>query len=135
MDNSLSIEEFEALVTMRALTATEKLFETFSRMQIGIKMKIAANEVIEDFKLKDIFRAKTTVNGKVLLLHIPTGKVACEICVDGNYRHGIIRRPKAILMDRKGYIKATDMLELAKQVNSYGKARFKKEAYARNHQS
>ncbi len=135
MKDNLSIEEFEILVTARALTSPDKQFETFSRMQIGIKMKSAANNIIEEFGLREMFRAKTTVAGKVLLLHTPTGKVACEICVDGIYRRGIIRRPKAILMNRRGYITAKTMLELAKQVNALGKSRFKKEAYARNHQS
>ncbi|MDO4979167.1 MAG: hypothetical protein Q4E47_03385 [Candidatus Saccharibacteria bacterium] len=135
MDKNLSVNEFETLVTMRALTCSEICFETSLQMQIGIKVKNAANDLVDEFKLNDKFRAKTTAVGRVLLLHIPTKRVACELCIDGIYKDGEIRQPRVILMSRRGYVKEKTLTELANNINARGVSTFRKGSYGRNHQN
>lgn len=123
MQADLSITEFEAMMTTRVHCLLLKnqgiIKESCSRNEIALKYAIAANKIFEDFgfvDLKAIFRST-----RAYIIFKPTGRIACEICVDGKYDGESVRRSKGILMSRRGYLKSSSLRDMTDYTASRGK--------------
>ena len=119
----LSITEFEAMLVTRVHYLLPKkqgiIEESCSRNKIALKYAIVANKIFEDFgfeELKAIFRST-----RVYVIFKPTGRIACEICVDGDYRDDMVFRSKGILMSRRGYLKSKSLRDMIDFTASRGK--------------
>ncbi len=126
MQTDISINEFEAMMTTRVhcelLRNKGIIKESCNRNEIALKYAIAANKIFEDFGFRDlkaIFRST-----RAYIIFKPTGRIACEICVDGNYRGEMVRRSKGILMSRRGYAKSKTLRNLIDYTASRGKTKY-----------
>lgn len=123
MQEDLSITEFEAMMTTRVHSLLLKsqgiIIESCSRNEIALKYAIAANKIFEEYgfeDLKAIFRS-----ARAYIIFKPTGRIACEICVDGDYRDDMVFRSKGILMSRRGYLKSKSLRDMIDFTASRGK--------------
>ena len=144
MQEDLSIKEFEAMMTTRVHSLLLKkqgvVKESCSRNEVALKYAIAANKILDDFgftDLKAIFRSR-----RAYIIFKPTGRIACELCVDGDYRGEEVWRSRAVLMSRKGYLNNKTLREMIDTTASRGKTIYsnltKEEIHARrkeHHQS
>ncbi len=141
MTNDLSIAEFETIVTARVLSRlltdkdTKCVTESARRDELASKFSNAANGALRELELavdmRSIYRG-----GKAFLIYRPTGRIAAEICIDGQYSRGYIRRPKAVLTSKRGYVTAKTIKELEQQTARLGATKHTKGGkYGRNHQS
>ena len=126
MQTDISINEFEAIMTTRVhcelLRNKGIVKESCNRNEIALKYAIAANKIFEDFGFRDlkaIFRST-----RAYIIFKPTGRIACEICVDGNYRGEMVRRSKGILMSRRGYARSKTLRNLIDYTASRGKTKY-----------
>lgn len=126
MQEYISINEFEAMMTTRVHCELLKnkgiAKESYNRNEIALKYAIAANKIFEDFGFKDlkaIFRSTRSY-----IIFKPTGRIACEICIDGDYRGDKIRRSKGILMSRCGYARSKTLRGLIDYTASRGKTKY-----------
>lgn len=126
MQTDISINEFEAMMTTRVhcelLRNKGIIKESCNRNEIALKYAIAANKIFEDFGFRDlkaIFRST-----RAYIIFKPTGRIACEICVDGNYRGEMVRRSKGILMSRRGYARSKTLRNLIDYTASRGKTKY-----------
>lgn len=126
MQEDISINEFEAMMTSRVHCVLLKnksiTKESCSRNEITLKYAIAANKIFDDYgfeDLKAIFRST-----RAYIIFKPTGRIACEICVDGDYRGDIVRRSHGLLMSRRGYIKSRTLRSLINFTASRGKTKY-----------
>lgn len=98
------------------------LKESCSRNDIALKYVIAANKIFEDFgfgDLKAIFRST-----RAYIIFKPTGRIACELCVDGDYGRETVRRSRAVLMSRRGYLKSKTLRDMIDYTASRGKTAY-----------
>ena len=123
MQEDLSITEFEAMMTTRVHSLLLKsqgiIKESCSRNEIALKYAIAANKIFEEYgfeDLKAIFRS-----ARAYIIFKPTGRIACEICVDGDYQGELVYRTKGILMSRRGYLKSKSLRDMIDFTASRGK--------------
>ena len=141
MQTDISINEFEAMMTSRVhcelLRNKGIIKESCSRNETALKYAIAANKIFDDFgfgDLKAIFRST-----RAYIIFRPTGRIACEICVDGDYHGEMIRRSKGLLMSRRGYVRSKTLRGLMDYTASRGKTKYsnqsKGEVYAKHNQS
>lgn len=126
MQEDISINEFEAMMTTfvhcELLRNKGIIKESCNRNEIALKYAIAANKIFGDFgfgDLKAIFRSM-----RAYIIFKPTGRIACEICVDGDYKGGMVRRSKGILMSRRGYAKSKTLRSLIDYTASRGKTKY-----------
>lgn len=126
MQQDISINEFEAMMTTRVHCELLKekgiIKESCNRNEIALKYAIAANKIFEDFgfgDLKAIFRSMRTY-----IIFKPTGRIACEICVDGDYRGDMVRRSHGLLMSRRGYVRCKTLRDLIDITASRGKTKY-----------
>lgn len=126
MQEDISINEFEAIMTTRVHCELLKnkgiIKESCNKNGIALKYAIVANKIFADYGLKDlkaIFRST-----KAFIIFVPTGRIACEICVDGDYHGETIRRSKGLLMSRRGYIRSKTLRDLADYTASRGKTKY-----------
>lgn len=124
----LSISEFEAIVTARVYSVLLRhhgvIKETSNRNDIALKYTIATNRVLGDFgfeDLKAIFRGR-----RAYIIYKPTGRIACEICIDGSYEGGMVRRSRATLMSRRGYLRSKSLVDLTNYTASRGRTIYSK---------
>ena len=139
MKNDLSIAEFETIVTTRVLSRlltdkeTKCVTESVRREELALKFSNAANGAMRELELPVDLRAIYR-GGKTFIIYRPTGRIAAEISIDGLYRHGFIRRPKAILTSKRGYIAARTIKELELETAKLGATRHTKGGkYGRNY--
>ncbi len=123
MQEDLPIQEFEAMMTTRVhslpLLGQKGIKESSSRNELTLKYTIVANKIFEEYgftDLKAIYRSM-----RAYIIFKPTGRIACEICVDGIYDGENVRRSKAILMSRRGYLKSKTLRKMAEFTASRGK--------------
>lgn len=123
MQEDLSITEFEAMMTTRVHSLLLKnqgiIIESCSRNEIALKYAIAANKIFEEYgfeDLKAIFRS-----ARAYIIFKPTGRIACEICVDGDYQGELVYRTRGILMSRRGYLKSKSLRDMIDFTASRGK--------------
>lgn len=126
MQEDISINEFEAMMTTRVHCVLLKdkgiIKESCNKNEIALKYAIVANKILADYGLKDlkaIFRST-----RAYIIFVPTGRIACEICVDGDYDGEMIRRSKAVLMSRRGYVRSKTLRDLADYTASRGKTKY-----------
>lgn len=126
MQEDISIKEFEAMMTTRVHCELLKnqgvIKESCNRNEIALKYAIAANKIFEDFgfgDLKAIFRSMRTY-----IIFKPTGRIACEVCVDGEYAGERVRRTKAILMSRRGYLRSKTLRSMMDYTANLGKTKY-----------
>lgn len=126
MQEDISINEFEAMMTSRVHCVLLKnkgiAKESCNRNEIALKYAIAANKIFEDYEfgdLKAIFRST-----RAYIIFKPTGRIACEICVDGDYRGEMVHRSRGLLMSRRGYIKSKTLRSLIDFTASRGKTKY-----------
>ena len=126
MQTDISINEFEAIMTTRVhcelLRNKGIIKESCNRNEIALKYAIVANKIFEDFGFRDlkaIFRST-----RAYIIFKPTGRIACEICVDGHYRGEMVRRSKGILMSRRGYARSKTLRNLIDYTASRGKTKY-----------
>ena len=141
MSNDLSIAEFETIVTTRVLSRllTDKdskcVTESVRREELAFKFSSAANGAMRELEvpvdLRAIYRG-----GKAFIIYRPTGRIAAEISIDGLYHNGFVRRPKAILTSKRGFVTAKSLKELEIQTAKLGATKHTKGGkYGRNYQS
>ncbi len=129
MQEDLSISEFEALVTTRVLSRlltdaqSKTLTETLPVEDMAFKFSVAANGVLKDYGMYVILTAIYR-RGRTYIIFRPTGRISCEICMDGLYRNGRIRRPKALLMSKRGYIRSKSLRAMAEFTSSLGNTKY-----------
>lgn len=138
MQQDLSISDFEQIVTTRVCMIllrskeTRTYAEELSPHVMAFKFAIASNGVLKDFELANdleaIFRGRHTY-----IIFKPTGRIACEVSVDGTYKNGKISRPKAILTSRRGYARAKTMRRLAEWTAGLGATKYSKGDYHGKH--
>ena len=139
MQKDLTITEFEAIVTTRVLSrlltdnASKCVTESARREELAQKFSIAANGAIRELglaiDLRSIYRG-----GRAFIIYKPTGRIAAELVIDGIYRRGYIRRPKAVLVSKSGYAKAKTIKELELETARLGGTKYTKGGkYGRNH--
>lgn len=114
MQEDLSVDEFEAMITtiVHCVLARKggSTKESFTRSEVALKYAIAANKIFADFgfnDLKAIFR-----RSKAFIIFEPTGRIACEIGIDGDYGNYSVRRSRAILMSRRGFVRSGSLRQL-----------------------
>lgn len=123
MQKDIPINEFEAMMTTRVHCELLKnkgiVKESCERNELVLKYAIVANRILEDYgfeDLKAIFRS-----ARAYIIFKPTGRIACEICADGEYRKGIVCRSRALLMSRRGYLKSKSLRDMIDFTASRGK--------------
>lgn len=126
MQQDISINEFEAMMTTRVHCELLKekgiIKESCYRSEIALKYAIVANKIFADYELGDlkaIFRST-----RAYIIFKPTGRIACEICVDGVYEGERIRRSKGLLMSRRGYVRCKTLRDLIDITASRGKTKY-----------
>lgn len=126
MQADISINEFEAMMATRVHCILLKdkgiVKETCPANEIALKYAIAANKLFEDFgfgDLKAIFRS-----ARAYIIFKPTGRIACEICIDGDYSNGVVRRSRGLLLARRGYLKSKSIRSLIDFTASRGKTMY-----------
>ncbi len=140
MSNDLSIAEFETIVTTRVLSRlltdkdTKCVTESVRREELALKFSSAANGAMKELglavDLRSIYRG-----GKAFIIYRPTGRIAAEICIDGIYKKGFVRRPKAVLTSKRGFVTARTIKELEVQTARLGATKHTKGGkYGRNYQ-
>lgn len=141
MTKDLSIAEFETIVTTRVLSrlSTDKdtkcVTESVRREELASKFSSAANGTLKDLDVAVDLRSICR-GGKAFIIYRPTGRIAAEICIDGIYNRGFVRRPKAILTSKRGYVRARTLAELEYQTAKLGATKHTKGGkYGGNHQS
>jgi len=131
MQQDLSIMEFETLVTTRVLSRlltdinTKALTESLSINEMALKFCIASNGVLKDFNLADVLQAIHR-GERTYIIFRPTGRISCEVCIDGLYSRGKIRQPKAILTSKRGFIRSKTIRDMADYTNRLGKTNHSK---------
>jgi len=134
MQNDLSIAEFEAIVTTRVLSRllndkeTKTIQESVRRDELASKFSIAANGTLREFQVATDLRVILRAS-RVYIIYQPTGRIACEICIDGEYRGGYVRKPRAILMAKRGYTKAKTINGLQLWTAKLGETAYSKGGY------
>ena len=141
MTKDLSIAEFETIVTTRVLSRlltdkdTKCVTESVRREELALKFSNAANGAMRELELSVDLRAIYR-GGKTFIIYRPTGRIAAEICIDGIYNRGFVRRPKAILTSKRGFVTAKSLKELEIQTAKLGVTRHTKGGkYGRSYQS
>lgn len=141
MSNDLSIAEFETIVTTRVLSRlltdkdTKCVTESVRREELALKFSNAANGAMRELELSVDLRAIYR-GGKTFIIYRPTGRIAAEISIDGLYHRGFVRRPKAILTSKRGFVTAKSLKELEIQTAKLGATRHTKGGkYGRSYQS
>lgn len=139
MANDLSIAEFETIVTTRVLSRlmtvkeTKCVAESVRREELAQKFSSAANGAMRELELAVDLRAIYR-GGKAFIIYRPTGRIAAEICADGIYKKGFVRRPKAVLTSKRGYVTARTIKELELETAKLGATRHTKGGkYGRNY--
>ena len=141
MKDDLSIAEFETIVTTRVLSRlltdkdTKCVTESVRREELALKFSNAANGAMRELELSVDLRAIYR-GGKTFIIYRPTGRIATEISIDGLYHRGFVRRPKAVLTSKRGFVTAKSLKELEIQTAKLGATRHTKGGkYGRSYQS
>lgn len=114
MQKDLSVAEFETIVTTRVLSrllnneTTKCVDETVHKTELAEKFAKATHGTLRDFGFSASFKA-ISPRGKVFIVYRPTGRIACEVGIDGIYQGNYIRKPRAVLLSKRGYCRATTM--------------------------
>lgn len=118
MQQDIFVSDFEQIITLRVCATqlknkeTKTMIESLPLHSMSLKFAIVANALLRDLDmdniLETIFRGK-----KVFIIFKPTGRIVAEICIDGVYDGNIVRQPRAILMNRRGYCKMKTIRDLA----------------------
>ena len=118
MQQDIFVSDFEQIITLRVCATqlkdneTKTIIEKLPLHIMSLKFAIVANALLRDLDmdniLETIFRGK-----KAFIIFKPTGRIAAEICIDGIYDGSIVRQPRAILMNRRGYCKMKTIRDLA----------------------
>ena len=123
MKQNLSIAEFEHMLDTRiyAISLQKKgvVQESCDGKELALKYSIAANKIFADYgidELKAIFRS-----GRSYIIFKPTGRIACEIGIDGVWNNSSVRRANATLLSRNGYIKSKTLEDLVDTTARKGK--------------
>ncbi len=110
MQKDLSIAEFETLVTTGALFRlvdfeSKTIIENPELPLALRKTALSVKEVLEVFGFGDKLVPRIGYN-KIQLIYKLTGRIACELKLDGIYRNNHIRQLNAVLLSRRGFCKA-----------------------------
>lgn len=141
MNREMTTEEFEELLNLRVHTVSLQnrglVYERNRLQDLTLKYTIAANKILSEFNIKDlkaIFRG-----GKSFIIFKPTGRIACEIAVDGIYQKEYVRRDKPVLLSKKGFLKSATLKGLTESTARQGKTVYtglnRKEIDAKRNQS
>lgn len=110
MQKDLSTSDFETMVTARV--CMELLHEDTSLYSLAMRFADASNEVLKNFELQNDLEAISRGCSTYIIFR-PTGRIACKLEIDGIYKDGRVRRPRAILTSRRGFTKAKTMRGMA----------------------
>lgn len=121
--SELGVSEFEALVTNTTCCRLKRTVNT--RREIARQFTLVANEILGE-RLPALHAFMQWKEAKCFLEYAETGRIVCEIAIDGD-GDTEISRPRALLVSRKGHVHATTLEELARWASRKG-ARRKKEA-------
>lgn len=126
MTLELRVSEFEALVTNAACCRLKKTVNT--RREIVRQFTLIANEILQE-RLPSLQAFISYRDAKCFLEHKETGRIVCEVAIDGE-GDVEIRRPRALLISRKGYVHADKLEALANWASKKGTTTYlqKKEA-------
>lgn len=140
MQKDLSITEFEAIVTTRVLSRllnneeTKCIDERVHRQELAEKFSKAVHVTLRDFGFSASFKS-ISPRGKVFMVYRPTGRIACEVGIDGLDEGDYVRRPRAVLLSKRGYCRATTLKDLELWTAKLGETKHSKGGYhGRNNQ-
>lgn len=141
MQKDLSTSDFETIVTARVCAvllrnnATKAYDEELPIHAMAFKFAVASNGVLRDFELQNDLEAISR-GRRTYIIFRPTGRIACKVDIDGIYKDGNIRRPKAVLTSRRGFVRAKTMRALAEWTAKLGETKYSKgEKNGNYHQS
>lgn len=118
----LSVSEFEALVTTGACCKLKTT--TSSRRDVVKYFTQIANEILDE-RLPSLQAFMHFKDAKCFLKHVDTGRIVCEIAIDAGCGT-LIKVPKALLVSRKGYVKASTLNELSNWAMRKGTTKYAK---------
>ena len=123
MNREITIREFEELLNLRvhmvSLQNRGLVHERNKLQDLTLKYNIAANKILTEHEISDlkaIFRG-----GKSFIIFKPTGRIACEIAVDGVYQKEYVQRDKLVLLAKKGFVRSATLQKLADFTAKQGK--------------
>ena len=126
MDEDLTINQFEEILSTRvhlvSLQSRGVVFEKNKPDELALKYVVASNKILGEYNfdnLKTICRG-----GKAFIIYKPTGRIACEVGLDGIYEDGKIRQDKPVLLSRKGFVKSKTLRGLASDTAALGATKY-----------
>lgn len=125
MPRDLPITEFEAEITTYVGSAlTKDVSGQDERSKMAMKYTIAANHALAAHGLTELKAICRSL--KAYIIYSPTGRIACEIAVDGLYDGNTVRCTRGLLLSRKGYPRQKTMLELMAFTASQGQTKYQR---------
>lgn len=118
MLKNITIESFEISVTTRVLCdrsidrETKKVREVFSYDELLVQGMYAANDLLKSIGLNQEIWARQR-GSKVFLFCEHTRRIIAELAVSAeNAGRGKVRRPRFVLLDRRGFVREKTVADL-----------------------
>jgi hypothetical protein len=134
-----SIAEFEAAVTMRVLLdrcidrRSNSPRDTFSGAELLSQSIFAANDIFKEIAINRELWVRTR-GKKAFVFHEPTNRIAAEmVIVSDDAGRGTVRRPRAILLGKKGYLRTPTIGDLVVDTARLGASGFNRRRKRINH--
>ena len=106
MIKNILITELENIITIRILGARTIGVEIFKQEKLIKQALFAANDILKECGLNSELWFRERKN-KVFLFNEANRRILAELQIDGEYssNNSIIRKPKIILLGRRGFLK------------------------------